>query len=100
MSGFYQGAEVVTSSARDHAEGKFGILFAPVALSYFSHLARLKNSEQFNNELDLAAFTKSFDTGLKMTFSDSSKTQFVKFGSPRDDDACCGVKGGKLSLPG
>ena len=100
MSGFYQGAEVVTSSARDYAEGKLGILFALVTLSYFSHLARLKNSKKFNNKVDLAAFTESFDTGLKTTFSDSSKPQFVKFGSPRDDDARCGVKGGKLSLPG
>ena len=100
MSGFYQGAEVVTSSARDHAEGKHGILFAPVTLSYFSHLVRFKNSEKFNNVLDLAAFTKTFDTGLKTTFSDGSKPQFVKFGSSRDNDARCGVKGGKLSLPG
>jgi len=46
------------------------------------------------------AFTDSFDTGLKTTFSDKSKPQFVKFGSLRDNDAACGVKGGKLSLQG
>jgi len=78
---FYQGAEVVTARARAYAE------------------ARLKNS-RFDNEQDLEALTGSFDTGLKVTFSDSSKPQFVKFGSPRDNDARCGVKGGKFNLAG
>jgi len=59
----------------------------------------LKNSK-FDNEQDLKAFTESFDTGLKSIFSDSSKLQFVKFGSARDTDASRGVKGGKFSLQG
>ena len=71
-----------------------------VASSYFSYLARFRNSKKFNNKVDLASFAETFDTGLKETFSDNSKSQFVKFGGPRDDDARCGVKGGKLSLPG
>ena len=70
---------------------RFLVLFLP--------LARFKNS-RFDNEQDLAAFTESFDTGLKVIFSDGTKPQFVKFGSPRDNDARCGVKGGKLSLSG
>ena len=71
-----------------------------VASSYFSYLARFRNSKKFNNKVDLASFAETFDTGLKETFSDNSKSQFVKFGSARDEDARCGVKGGKLSLPG
>ena len=70
-----------------------------VASSHFPPLARFKNSI-FDSEHDLAVFTESFDIGLRVVFSDSSKTQFVRFGSPQDNDARCGVKGGKLSLPG
>ena len=61
--------------------------------------ARFKDSK-FDNKEDLAAFTAAFDTGLKATFSDKSKPQFVKFGSPRDNDTRCGVKGGRVTLPG
>ena len=75
------------------------MLFPVQSPSYFPLLARLKNSS-FDNKQDLAAFTESFDIGLKTTFSDNSKPQFVKFGSLRDNDARCGVKSGKLSLPG
>ncbi|KAF9650957.1 hypothetical protein BDM02DRAFT_3184899 [Thelephora ganbajun] len=78
---FYQGGEVVTARAREYAEG------------------RLKNSK-FDNKQDLAGLAESFDTGLKTTFSDSSKTQYVKFGSLRDNDTRCGVKAGKLSFLG
>ena len=65
----------------------------------FSPSARFKDSK-FDNKDDLAAFTAAFDTGLKTSFSDNSKPQFVRFGSPRDNDTGCGVKGGKFSLPG
>lgn len=97
--GSYQGAETVTARARDYAGCELGTFHAPVSSSYFSPLARLKNSK-FDNKQDLAAVAESFDTGLKETFSDNTKPQFVKFGSPRDNDARCGVKGGKLTLPG
>jgi len=70
---------------------------SPVLFSLL--LARFKNSK-FDNKKDLAAFTEAFDTGLKTTFSDNSKPQFVKFGSPRDNDTRCSVKGGKFTLAG
>jgi hypothetical protein len=98
-SGSYQGAEVVTARAREYAEGKLEIIFRACFLVLFSPLARFKKSK-FDNKQDLAAFTESFDTGLKVTFSDSSKPQFVKFGSLRDNDTSCGVKAGKLTVQG
>jgi len=61
---------------------------------------KFKNSSKFNNEQGLALFTERFDTGLKATFSDNNKQQFVKFCSSWDDDASCGVKGGRFTLPG
>jgi len=61
--------------------------------------ARFKNSK-FDNKQDLALFTESFETGLKRTFSDSDKPHFVRFGSPRDNDARCGMIGGKFTLQG
>ena len=66
---------------------------------FFPFLTKLKKSK-FDNEQDLAAFTESFDTGLKEAFSDNNKPQFVKFGSLRDNDARCSVKSRKLSLTG
>ena len=65
----------------------------------FSPLARFKNS-RLDNKHDLATFTEAFDTGLKRSFSDNSKTQHVRFGASRDNDASCGIKGGRLTLPG
>jgi len=59
----------------------------------------LKNSK-FDSDQDLAAFTESFDAGLKTIFSNNDKAQFVKFGSPRDEDTRYDVKGGKLSIQG
>ena len=89
----------MTASAREYAEGKVEVISCPSPRLTFSRLAKLKNSK-FDNKQDLAALTESFNTGLKATFSDSSKPQFVKFGSPRDNDPRYGVKGGKFSLAG
>ena len=72
---------------------------ALVSWSYFFPLARLKKSK-FDKKQDLAAFAESFDNGLKVSFSDSTRPQSVRFGSPRDDDERCGVKGGRFSLSG
>jgi len=99
-SGFYQGGEIVTARVRAYAEGKLGILSSTCFLVlFFSPPERFKNSK-FDNDQDLAAFTESFDAGLKRTFSNNSKPQFVKFGSLRDTDGHCGVKYGRLSLQG
>ena len=90
----------MTIRARAHAECKPEIVScACFLILFFSPPARLKNSK-FDNEQDLTAFTESFNTGLKAIFSDNSKPQFVRFGSPRDTDARCGVKGGKFTLQG
>ena len=89
----------MTSKARAYAEGKVEIISCPSPRLIFPCLVRFKNS-RFDNGQVLAAFTESFDTGLKATFSDGSKPQFVKFGSLRDNDEHYGVKSGKLSLPG
>ena len=88
----------MTSRARAYAEGKVDVISC-LTPALFSLIVRFKNSA-FDNGQDLAAFTESFDTGLKTVFSGNSKPQFVKFGSLRDNDARCGVKSGKLSLPG
>jgi len=89
----------VTARARDYAEGKVDIISCLSPRLILPRLGKLKGS-RFGNKQDLAAFTESFDTGLKESFSDSTKAQFVKFGSPRDNDTRCSVKSGKLSLAG
>ena len=62
---------------------------------------KLKYSK-FNTPDDIAEFSQKFDEGLKMVFSTSNshKDQYIKFGSPRDNDPKCGIKAGKLSLAG
>jgi len=90
----------VTARAQDYAEGELeNYCLHPFPRFIFSPLARFKDSK-FDNKDDLAAFAGAFDTGLKATFSDNGKLQFVKFGSPRDNDTRCGVRGGRFSLPG
>jgi hypothetical protein len=60
---------------------------------------KLKQSK-FNTPEDLSTFAQRFDEGLKRVFSDDSGSQFVKFGSPRDNDPKYGIKLGKLALTG
>jgi len=62
--------------------------------------AKLKGSKKFNTESDLEAFIECFNNGLKGNFSEDNKPQFVKFGSARDNDNRCDVKGGRLMLQG
>lgn len=60
---------------------------------------KLKNSK-FNTTEDISAFAQKFDEGLKRVFADDDGAQFVKFGSPRDNDPKYGIKAGKLTLTG
>jgi len=55
---------------------------------------------KFDTPEDLAAFSQRFDEGLKKVFSNNQATQYVKFGSPRDNDPEYGIKAGKLMLTG
>jgi len=76
-----QGGEFVTARAREMVSEK------------------LKNSK-FNTTEDISAFAQKFDEGLKRVFADDDGAQFVKFGSPRDNDPKYGIKAGKLTLTG
>lgn len=63
--------------------------------------AKFKSTKsKFDTEADLESFAGCFDKGLKTAFSDDSKPKFVKFGSARDNDSRCDVKGGQLTLQG
>jgi len=55
---------------------------------------------KFNTPEDISAFSQKFDEGLKRVFSDDRGAQYVKFGSPRDNDHQHGVKSGRLMLTG
>jgi len=75
----------------------------------FRHTRQSLNSQpdklkysKFDTPEDLAAFSQKFDEGVKKVFSSSNALtdQFVKFGSPRDNDPNCGIKSGRLSLTG
>ena len=67
--------------------------------SYLVAAEKLKRS-RFNTPEDIAAFTQKFDEGLKRVFSDDTATQYVKFGSPRDNDPKYGIKAGRFMLTG
>jgi len=57
---------------------------------------------KFNTPEDLAAFSQQFDEGVKKIFSTSNSfaDQYVKFGSPRDNDPDYGIKAGRIALTG
>jgi len=46
------------------------------------------------------AFSQKFDEGTKKVFFDDNGAQYIKFGSPRDNDPKYGIKAGKLMLTG
>jgi hypothetical protein len=45
-------------------------------------------------------FSQRFDEGLKRVFSDDHGSQYVKFGTPKENDPSCGIKAGRLALTG
>ena len=49
---------------------------------------------------NLEAFSQRFDDGVKKVFSNNQMDQYVKFGSPRDNNPSCGIKAGRLTLTG
>lgn len=55
---------------------------------------------KINTPEDLAAFSQKFDEGVKRVFSNNQADQYVRFGSPRDNDPNCGIKIGRLTLTG
>jgi len=59
----------------------------------------LKGSK-FDTPEDLDAFSQKFDEGVKRVFSKVQPPQYVKFGSPRDNDPDYGIKAGRLALTG
>jgi len=76
-----QGGEFVTARAREM-------------------VAEMLQESAFNTSEDITTFTQKFDAGLKRVFSDDNMTQYVKFGSPRDNDPEHGIKAGRLMLTG
>ena len=60
---------------------------------------KLRGSK-FDTSEDLAAFVQRFDEGVKRVFSKDQGVQYVKFGSPRDNDHMCEIKAGRLTLTG
>ena len=60
---------------------------------------KLRESK-FNTPEDLASFSQKFDEGVKRVFSKDQAPQYVKFGSPRNNDPGYGIKAGRLALTG
>ena len=68
--------------------------------TYYSTRPEEFRGSRFNTPEDLAAFSQKFDEGVKRVFSNEEAPQYVKFGSPRDNDPRCGIKAGRLTLIG
>ncbi|KAK0184554.1 hypothetical protein F5146DRAFT_1145410 [Armillaria mellea] len=75
----FSGSIFVTQRARTHIDGK------------------LKNSKFYD---DLSHIAECFDKSTKLRFKDPAEPAFVKFGSLRDRDATCDIRGGQLKLKG
>ena len=80
-------------------KGAFDVLLTDRSFNVESE--KLKRSK-FNTPDDLAAFSQKFDEGVKKVFSTSNSNadQYVKFGSPRDNDPKYGIRAGRLTLTG
>jgi len=98
LQGLLQGGEFVTARARKMVEGRSMHHF-PVTLPVEPQLEKLQTSK-FNTPEDLSAFAQKFDEGLKRVFSDDTGPQYIKFGSPRDNEPKHGIKSGRLMLTG
>ena len=95
--GLLQGGEFVTARARAMVQSAFHILTIDRLLN--PQPGKLKGSK-FDTPEDLDAFSQKFDEGVKRVFSKVQPPQYVKFGSPRDNDPDCGIKAGRLALTG
>jgi hypothetical protein len=93
-----QGGELVTGRAREMVSGRFRSRLYTV-LRVQPQPEKLRGST-FNTPEDIEAFSQKFDEGLKKVFFDDNGTQYIKFGSPRDNDPKHGIKMGKLTLTG
>ena len=97
MLGLLQGGEFVTARARALVKG--------VPRNSFHRpdtepgIEKLRGSK-FDTPEDLAAFSHRLDEGVKRVFSNDRAAQYIKFGSPRDNDPRCGIKAGRLTLTG
>ena len=60
---------------------------------------RLRGSG-FDTPEDLITFSRKFDEGVKRVFSNDQASQYVKFGSPRDNKPEWGIRTGRLALTG
>ena len=98
MPGLLQGGEFVTARAKEMVSGESGSALS-VAPPVEPHPEKWKQSK-FNTPEDITAFAQKFDEGVKKVFSNDKATQFVKFGSPRDNDPEHGIKAGRLTLTG
>lgn len=98
LQGLLQGGEFVTARAREVASGMFFPFFSVLFPSQ-PRPERLRKSK-FNTPEDVAAFAQKFDEGTKRVFSNDEGVQYIKFGSPRDNDPKHGIKAGKLMLTG
>ena len=78
--------------------GRFGFQ-SSIAFRIQRPPEKLKKSK-FNTDEDIASFAQKFDEGLKRVFTDATGTQYIKFGSPRDNEPKHGIKAGKLMLTG
>ena len=98
LKGLLQGGEFVTARAKEMVSRKFG--HCSFAVLLVEPKPEKLAQSTFNTPEDLSAFSKKFDEGLKKVFSDDKKSQYIKFGSLRDNDSKHGIKAGKLMLTG
>ncbi|KAF9783759.1 hypothetical protein BJ322DRAFT_1109608 [Thelephora terrestris] len=77
----YQGGEIVTARATEMVKGAW-------------------SGSKLNTSWNLEMFSQRFDEGLKRVFSDDHGSQYVKFGTPKENDPSCGIKAGRLALTG
>ncbi|KAF9650933.1 hypothetical protein BDM02DRAFT_3127282 [Thelephora ganbajun] len=86
--------DISSYAVLDNAPLQVGELFRPEwrRVRYSEGEGGSRRKSKFNTPEDIPAFAQKFDEGLKRVFSDDKGSQYIKFGSPRDNDPQHGVK--------
>lgn len=94
--GLLHGSVFVNTRAHDFLEGNINsTMCMNEALTYGE--AKLEGS-RFGDSESIECMVEYFEMKTKPIFRDTSKTAFIKFGTPRDSDEKYGITRGALTL--
>ena len=97
--GLFHGSVIVNLRAKVFLQSKRVRFYSPVCLlKPTNRPSDMLKDSPFINELD--HIIHCFDKTAKMRFKNKGGSQYIKFGSPRDNDAELNIRAGVIKLEG